>query len=100
MIDHLAKAALATVVVGSALDAGLTLNALANGATESNPLMAWLLTQHHPAVFVGVKAALSALGGALLYQRRAHRWALWSLGLLADCYILLFFAHIYFGSIQ
>ena len=97
--DRLAGAALLVVLLGSGLDAIFTLSALSSGATEGNPLMAWLINQHHPATFVGFKTSLSALGGGLLYHRRSHRWALLSLGLLADCYIVLFFAHLYFGSI-
>lgn len=98
LIDRLAVAALLTVLFGSSLDAYFTLSALSSGGAESNPLMAWLINQHQPATFAGVKLALSALGGGLLYHRREHHWALLSLGLLADSYIILVVAHLYFGS--
>jgi hypothetical protein len=86
-------ALLFVVVVGSVLDALLTLVFLGNGGDEANPVMALALTQGYTP-FVGVKMAVTGLGTWFLAAHRYFPLAYIGLHALAVAYIALLVLHI------
>lgn len=81
------------VVLGSALDAGLTLVLLGRGASEANPLMAAALALGE-GTFLAIKLGGTALAAVVLAVH--HDWALlhrvpvrWVVTILAGIYVVV-----------
>jgi hypothetical protein len=81
------------VVVGSLLDALLTLLFLGNGGDEANPLMTFALTRGQTA-FVGLKMAITGLGAWFLAAHRYFPLAYIGLHALAVAYAMLLLLHV------
>jgi hypothetical protein len=81
------------VLVGSLVDALLTLEYLRRGGSEANPLMALALT-YGPAAFLGLKMGLSGVGVWVLAAHQQVPLALRGLLGLAVVYGLLLVCHV------
>jgi hypothetical protein len=90
---HRATTLLFLIVVGSMLDAFLTLLFLGGGGDEANPLMAFVLTQGHTP-FVGLKLAVTGLGAWFLAAHRYFPLAYIGLHALAATYGMLLLLHV------
>jgi hypothetical protein len=91
--SHYATTLLFVVVIGSVLDALLTLRFLGDGGKEANPLMALVLTRGHTP-FVGLKMALTGLGAWFLAAHRYFPLAYVGLHALAVAYVTLLLLHV------
>jgi formate hydrogenlyase subunit 3/multisubunit Na+/H+ antiporter MnhD subunit len=81
------------VLVGSLVDAVLTLEHLQRGGSEANPLMALALT-YGPTAFLGLKMGLSGVGAWVLAAYQQFPLALRGLHGLAVVYGLLLVCHV------
>lgn len=87
-------ALLIVVNVFNVADFGLTLNALANGFTEANPLMRWLLDAN-PVWAGAVKTLLVMLVSLRVWQCKRYRKALIAAAVMLVFFGALFAWHIY-----
>ncbi|MEL6180054.1 MAG: DUF5658 family protein [Myxococcota bacterium] len=82
-----------TIVIMNAADAIMTVFWVSAGlATESNPLMDWLLDVH-PVLFVLAKLALVFLGVGMLWRYRHIRAAMVGVALVAVVYYGVILVH-------
>jgi Domain of unknown function (DUF5658) len=86
------------VFLASLVDAGLTLRQLAQGGSEANLLMAWVLTKGD-ALFLGLKLGMTGLGMWFLAAHQQFTLARYGLSILALVYgVLLSYHALLLGS--